>query len=49
MELGNIGELTEAPGGGGDYGGTYGWDWEDSLGPKVLARLGRGGLSIGSV
>ena len=49
MEPGDIGALVEAPGGGGDYGGTYGWDWEDSPGPKVLARLGKGGLSTGSV
>ena len=45
MESGDIGALAEAPGGGGDCGGTYGWDWEDSPGLEVLAHLGRGGLS----
>ena len=45
MESGDIGALTEALGGGGDSGGTCGLDWEDSPGPKILARLGGGGLS----
>ena len=45
MEPGDIGALAEAPGGGEDYGGTCGWDWEDSPGLEVLAHLGRGGLS----
>ena len=40
MEPGDIGALTEAPRGGGDCGGSYGWDWEDSPRPKALARLG---------
>ena len=45
MDLGDIGALTESPEGGGDCGGTYGSDWEDYLGPMVLARLGGGGFS----
>ena len=33
-------EMLEAvPGGGEDYGGISGCDYEDSLWPKVLARL----------
>ena len=39
--------LAETPEGGGDCGGTYGWDWEDSPGLKVLACLGEGSLSTG--
>ena len=30
MELDDSGVLVEAPRGGGDCGGTCGWDWEDS-------------------
>ena len=48
-ESGYIGALAEAPGGGGDRGGTCGWGWEDSLGQEVLACLGGGGLSTGCV
>ena len=49
MESGDNGMLGEAPGGGGDYGGTCGWDCEDSMRPEVLARLGGSGLSTGRV
>ena len=44
MELGDIGVMAKAPEGGGDYGGTFGWDWEDSPRPKVLALLGGGSM-----
>ena len=36
--------MAEAPRGGEDCGGTCGGDCEDSPGPEVLARLGRGDL-----
>ena len=36
--------LTEAPGSGGDDGGTCSCDCEDSPWPEVLVRLGGGGL-----
>ena len=49
IESGNSAMLVEAPGGGGDYGGTRGEDCEVSPRPEVLARLGGGGLSIGGV
>ena len=49
MEPGDSGVLAEAPRGGGDCGGTYGWDWEDSPRLEVLARLGGGGMSTGHV
>ena len=49
MESGYIRVLIEAPRGGGDGGGYYGWDWEDSLGPKVLVRFGGRGLSMDRV
>ena len=35
------------PGGGGDCGGSFGWDCEDSPGSEVLASLGGGGLAVG--
>ena len=44
IESNDSGMLAEALGGGGDCGGTYGWDCEDSPGLEVLARLGEGGL-----
>ena len=47
IESDDSGKLAEAPGGGGDYGGTCGWDCEDSLGLEVLACLGGGGLRTG--
>ena len=47
IESNDSGMLVEAPGGGGDCGGTYSWDCEDSLGPEVLACLGGGGLRTG--
>ena len=47
IEPGDSGMLAEAPRGGGDYGGTYGFDCEDSLRPEVLASLGGGGLRTG--
>ena len=47
IEPGDNGMLAEAPGGGGDYGGTCGFDCEDSLRPEVLASLGGGGLRTG--
>ena len=47
IESSDSGMLVEAPRGGGDYGGTCGCDCEDSPGPKVLARLGGGGLCTG--
>ena len=49
MEPGDIRALAKAPGGEGDCEGTCGLNWEDSLGPEVLARLGGGGLSMGHV
>ena len=49
MEQGDIRALAGALRGGGDGGGSCGWDWEDSLGSEVLARLGGSGLSTGCV
>ena len=49
MELGDTGMLGEALGGGGDYEGTCGWDYEDSLRLEVLARFSGGGLSTSCV
>ena len=49
IEPSDIGPLAEAPRGGGDKGGSYGWEWEDSPGPEVLAHFGGGGLSTGCV
>ena len=45
MEPGDIGAQVEALIGEEDYGGSYGWEWEDSPRPKVLAYIGGGGLS----
>ena len=49
MEPSDIEVLVEAPRGGGDCGGTCGWNWEDSPGLEVLACLGGGDLSTGRV
>ena len=49
MEPGDIRSLPKALRGGEEYGGTYGWDWEDSPTLEVLACLGGGGLSTGCV
>ena len=49
IEERDSGMLAKAPGSGGDYGGTYGWDSGDSPRPEVLARLGGGDLSTGHV
>ena len=47
IESGESGMLVEAPGGSGDYGGTYGWDCKDFPGPEVLASLGGSVLCTG--
>ena len=47
LESGDSGMLIEDLRGGGDYGGTYSYDCEVSLRPKVLACLGGGGRLIG--
>ena len=45
MEPGDIGAQVEAPIGEEDCGGSYGWEWEDSPRPEVLAYIGGGSLS----